>query len=794
MRMHGRTPPRPAASGPIRPVAVSEEELRRRIAADPSRAADWQQLGNLCAAGNRHAEAADAYARAIEAGASAVALAGPRALALSGAGRAAEAVQVAAAAQARRPKDFALTNLLGVLLKRAGRLEDAVPVLEAARRLDPRSISPLQNLGNVYELLGRPRDAGAAFQAALKLSPRDGEVHRLHGRALLHLGDAAAAAQSLERALSLDPQNRPAFLDLIGALLELRQFDRAAAWIARVGEARPGDDEVLLMQARLLIRTGRIAEAKAVIESAIAANPRNWQSYLMLARQHGDGNRKAANETLRRGLDACPGDPRLLADLIDSLSRSRYSDEGEHIEASYALACQLLAEHPGAARQHSKPLRTIFMRCLDVDRLDATGALQALAPAWVAENNVAALHYELGRVATLEDRIQIVEWHRAWGRRTAASIVRAEPLAMPALSGGRPVRVGFMSSDLRTHPVSYFALQLLEMFDRERFEVFCYSFYEGARDKVQAHIEAQVTGFRWWPRKPDADVADGIAADGLDILFELGGSTAMNKLNVMAYRPARIGASWLGYPHSAGFEQIDLILTDPYIRPDDPRLLIERPFELPESWVSLGRLGFHDAPIDPDLPELRRGYLTFGTMNNPYKMTRACLDGWAAVLRAVPGSRFLFVRPEGRTKPFVENARTAFASRDVDPDRLEFIGIRGDHLKHYNAIDIALDSFPHTGGTTTCETLWMGVPVVAMIGPGFPERLSYSNLSNAGLGELAVRSVDDYVATAVALAADRPRRRRLRHGLRDMIRSHPLGQVECWVQGFYAKVEEVVRA
>ena len=146
-------------------------------------------------------------------------------------------------------------------------------------------------------------------------------------------------------------------------------------------------------------------------------------------------------------------------------------------------------------------------------------------------------------------------------------------LATPALDTGRKIRIGFMSSDLRDHPVAYFALPLLLGYDRSRFEVFCYSFYERERDPVQAEIEASVDAFRWWPRRRTAEVAEGIAGDGLDMLFELGGTTAMNKLAVMAHRPARIGASWLGYPHSAGLETIDYILVDPYIRPADPRLL-----------------------------------------------------------------------------------------------------------------------------------------------------------------------------------------------------------------------------
>lgn len=746
-----------------------------------------------CAQAGRHAEAAEAFAQAIKAGASAVALAAPYALALCAAGRPQEAVEVAAAARARRPKDFALANLLGVMLKRAGRLREAIPVLEAARRLDPRSISPCQNLGNVHDLLGEDREAAAAFQAGLRIEPRNAELWRLHGRALRKAGDTEAAVASLERAFAIAPRELNGILDLFGALLDRGQLDRAAACIARARQVRPGDPALDVMEARIHLRAGRLAEGKALLERVIAVAPGEPNANLMLARLHGDGDRKAANEALRRGLAHNPGSAVLTERLIDSLSRSRYGDETEHLQEAYGFACRLLASDPDEVRSRARSLRTVFQRCLDLDRLDATGKLEELAPRWVAEDYVAALHYELGQVVSLEDRLRIVEWHREWGRRKARHITPVTPLPQPALATGRPIRIGFMSSDLRNHPVSYFALPLLKSFDRDRFEVFCYSFYEGERDRVQAHIERRVTGFRWWPRRPDAEVAAGIAADGLDILFELGGSTAMNKLDVMAHRPARIGASWLGYPHSAGFEAIDYILTDPYIRPKDPRLLIERPFEMPETWVSLGALGFHDVPIEDGLPEERRGYLTFGTMNNPYKFTRPCLDAWAAVLRAVPGSRFLFVRPEGRVPAFIANARAAFGARDVDPDRLEFIGIRGDHLKHYNAIDIALDSFPHVGGTTTCETLWMGVPVVSLVGPGFPERLSYSNLSNAGLGDLAVFSVEDYVSSAVALAADRERRRLLRRELRGMIRNRPLGQVERFVRAFYAKVAEVVR-
>ena len=574
------------------------------------------------------------------------------------------------------------------------------------------------------------------------------------GRTLRTSGDRKAAVAAFERALALGQPQLDLLTDLVGTLADLGEDDRAFGVIERGRQMRGGDPQLDILQARLSFPAGPAGGSaspgrKGSGSDAGQCGCRHAAGAPAWRRQPGSGEYRAAP-----GLTANPQSVMLLTRLIENLTRSRYGDEAQHLQEAYELSCRLLQTDPGSALAHAKALRTAFLRCLDHDRLEASGRLADLVPRWIADGEIAGLHYELGNVHSMQDRLDIVEWHRAWGRREARTIMPLTLPAAPALATGRKLRIGFMSSDLRDHPVTYFALPLLEQYDRDRVEVFCYSFNERERDPVQVHIEQQVTGFRWWPRRPSAEVAAGIAEDALDMLFELGGTTAMNKLDVMTYRPARIGASWLGYPHSAGLEAIDYILVDPYIRPSDPRLLIEQPFVLAESWVALSRMGFSDVPIEASLPEERRGALTFGTMNNPYKFTRACLDAWAAVLRAVPDSRFLFVRPEARTPAFVANVRAAFAARDVDPDRIDYVGVRGRHMPHYNSIDIALDSLPHVGGTTTCETLWMGVPCVSLVGPGCAERLSYSNLTNAGVGDLAVFSVEDYVQTAATLAAD----------------------------------------
>jgi predicted O-linked N-acetylglucosamine transferase (SPINDLY family) len=790
-------PPSASQAAASRPAAAekdaaAERALRARLATGAGAAAEWQQLALILARTGRAAEAADAFARAVAAGAAPLPLALPRAQVLSAAGRHAEAAEVLQQAQRARPKDANLANALGVMLKRAGRLDEALSVLEQARRLDPRSAAVCQNLGNLLEMRGDRAAAAAAFAAGTQLDPRSAELWRLRARMHLALGDRAAALAGFERSLALDPRNRAVAAQIGQMLIEAGDQEGALRVAERLRAQLPDDPAVDILNARIQLRAHRVAEAIATLEAVEARHPGHREANLLLARIHGDGDRRQANAALERALAAAPDDFEVLDLLVESLSRSRHDSEAAHLERAYAVALRLMALHPDKIARAARSLRTVFQRVLDVDRLAATGTLASLGPMWMAEGRISALHYELGAVETLEDRLRIVEWHRQWGRRQQAGITPVAPLARPALHVARKLRVGLMSSDLRHHPVTYFALPLIEQYDRDRVQLFCYSFYEGERDRVQAHIEDKADAFRWWPRKPNPDVAAGIAQDGLDILFELGGSTAMNKLDVMAYRPARLGASWLGYPHSAGLEAIDYILTDPYIRPADPRLLIEQPFEMPQSWVTLSRLGFSDQmPIEDGTPEQRRGVLTFGTMNNPYKYTPACLDAWAAVLRAVPASRFLFVRPEASSDAFQRNARHAFARRDVDPDRLDFVGIRGRHLPHYNSIDIALDSLPHVGGTTTCEALWMGVPTVTLVGPGFPERLSYSNLSNAGLGELCAFSVEEYVQKAAALAADRAKRAYWRRELRAMIRRHPLGDTQRYVDAFYAKAAEV---
>ena len=706
---------------------------------------------------------------------------------------AANAQAEAEALVAMAPKDWRAVNALGVALKRQGRPADAVAEFEKAAKLNRKTHSPWINLGNVHRDLRQHDQAIDAYRKALQLAPKDADTIRLLGATLCDAGRTDEGLATLGRAIMLDARNAESFHDRAVALYNAGRIPEAARDTDRALALRPDSLAYLRLRGAVERRLGRLQDSRQTYEKILQQRPddvRTLQLYASLC-SLSLGDHKTANEALRRALSLRPGDVRMAAQLCRVLMESRYGDEGKFIDEANAIAGPLV-EAAIPPVECVDDLQGAFLRTADFAHGERLGPKDKLYDYWIKTDNIGALHNQLGRVRTMEDRYTLVDYHRAWGKAVSARVrpLPPRPLRPPA---GRKIRIGIMSSDLRNHPVSYFALPIIEHYDRAGFEIYCYSFYPQAPDAVQAHIAKNVSEFRLMSDLSNEDVAAKIAGDELDILFELGGTTRYNRLQVMAHRPAPVQVSWLGYPHSAGLSEIDYILVDPYLQPADPKLLIERPFTMPESWVCLGRLGFHDElRIEPGIPEERAGHLTFGTANNPYKFSEDLMALWARVMAQVPGSRFLFIRPEAGSAAFRRNIGQALERHGIAPDRLDFVPIRGAHMPHYNRIDIALDTAPHTGGTTTCESLWMGVPTVTLVGPAFFERLSYSNLSNAGLGDLCAQTPDAYVEIAVRLAAERERRRDLRQGMRARIRAHPLGQTERWVRNFEAVTRQAV--
>ncbi|WP_411287294.1 tetratricopeptide repeat protein, partial [Phenylobacterium sp.] len=631
------------------------------------------------------------------------------------------------------------------------------------------------------------------FAKLARQDPRNPEFQRQLGRALMLQGKRDQAMFRARQAVSLKKDFVDAWLDQVGALNEEHRKDEALAMCERAVAANPGDPRLMEAKAIILRRAGQYQAAEAYLVGLLPDHDDQGWLHFQLGGLLADSDRERGNVHLRKAVALEPENPDYLMQLIEDLERTRTGDEGGHIEESYQLALTALRFKGRFTPGHTKVLNEVFIRVCDFDRLAELGDFKSLGRGWAESGRHTALLKQLARVETHEDRLELLEQHRIWGRDVEALAATRPVHRPPPLPRGGKIRLGFMSSDLRRHPVAYFAAPLFEHVDNERFEVFCYSFYQGQIDVMQEFITSKVTAFRWQPEISTPQAAQMIADDQLDMLIELGGTTHMNKLDVMAYRPAPQQASWLGYPHSAGLSTIDFLVCDPYAVPPAADLLVETPLMMPHTWLVLGQQVFSDAhPLAETLPQDRNGFITYGTANNPHKYSRDVLKTWARVVAATPDSRFAVIRPEGSSASFRKNILAHFEAEGVGAERVIFHTVRGRHMPFYNEVDITLDPFPLTGGTTTAESLWMGVPLISLVGEAFYERLSYSILSNAGLGDLCVTDKDQYLKAALALAADRDRLLALRKGLRDQIRRSPLGQPEAFARDFYDMIAKAV--
>ena len=465
------------------------------------------------------------------------------------------------------------------------------------------------------------------------------------------------------------------------------------------------------------------------------------------------------------------------------------ADEGARLQAAVELVLGVLPDLPEPARPTAS---RILWRAGQYEAANGLGDLTSLGRYAATHGEPVQLLHQLPKVASDADRLELIHQHRLWAQGLEA-IAAAHPIERPARAPRDKLRLGLFSSDLRHHVVAFFAQPLFQHLD-PRFELYAYSAWRGDPDVAQQWLASRTAAFRILP-EDDRAAAQMIAADDLDLLVEMGGPTSLSRPGVLAYKPARRQASWLGYPHSLGLSAIDYFVADPVVAPPRCEFLLEAPLLMPDAWVCLAPAAFQAEPAPvPEAPAARNGCLTFGTANDPYKFSPRLLAAWARVVAAVPGSRFMIVRPEAGAPVFREAIARAFAAEGVGADRLDFRPVRGGVRALYAQIDIALDTFPLTGGATTCDALWMGAPTVSLIGPAPCERLSASLLTAAGLGDLVAGSETEFQAIAVALAADTARLTEIRRTLRGSIRSRPLGQADRFAADFYDLMARTIGA
>ncbi len=340
---------------------------------------------------------------------------------------------------------------------------------------------------------------------------------------------------------------------------------------------------------------------------------------------------------------------------------------------------------------------------------------------------------------------------------------------------GRRIRIGYVSGDFRSHSVSFFMAGIIRSHDRGAFEIFCYS-TTLAPDGRTENFRQLAEHFADLSTCSDAEAAARIEADGIDLLMDLGGHTSGNRLGIFALRPAPVQATYLGYPATTGCPFMDFRLVDALTDPEGSEgFSTEHLVRLPAPFLCYDPHPAFPPPGSP--PVLVNGHITFGSFNHSSKISGETLDLWSRILAGVPGSR-LFLKARAFSDSAVcDRFGEAFSGRGIDPARISFSGLLEgvqEHLAAYGRVDLALDTFPYNGTTTTCEALWMGVPVISLVGSLHAARVGHTLLSAVGLGELAATSAEDYVALAMTFSEDTAQLARLRGQLQRVVEHSPL--------------------
>jgi predicted O-linked N-acetylglucosamine transferase (SPINDLY family) len=598
----------------------------------------------------------------------------------------------------------------------------------------PDDAAAQSNLGRELRSLGELDAAAMRFRRALAAKPDFADAHNNLGAVLQDLGQLDEAVTCYRRAVTIKPDFADAHANLARTLLDLWQFNDAEASFRRAIEINPN---LVVAHNRLgvvLRRLGQHDAAAASHRRALEIDPDHASAHNNLGIALRElGQLDAAMASYRRALEIDPDFAPAYINLGGALEDLWRFDDAV---ASFRRALQIDPD--------STAVRSTLL-CLQQYLLD------------VPAESLLAEARQFGDLVA-----QRASAHTDWAN-------------IP--DGERCLRVGLVSPDLCSHPVGYFLESVVTGLMSNaagRVEIAAYM-TNTAVDEVTERIKACCSVWRPVAGVSDKRLAQQIRDDGIDILIDLSGHTVHNRLSLFAWKPAPVQVSWLGYFATTGVAAMDYLIADPWTLPESEEAnFTEKIWRLPET-----RLCFTAPDVDIDvapLPALSNGHITFGCFQNPNKIGDAVVTLWARVLQAVPGSRlFLKTKQFGETR-VLKAVIERFAARGIDADRLAIEGFspREEYLAAYHRVDISLDSFPFPGGTTTVESLWMGVPVLTLAGASFLARQGVGLLMNAGLPDWIAADENGYVARAVEHARDLPHLAALRKGLRQQVLNLPI--------------------
>ncbi|HEY7673265.1 MAG TPA: tetratricopeptide repeat protein [Gammaproteobacteria bacterium] len=578
--------------------------------------------------------------------------------------------------------------------------------------------------------------------------------------------------QSVDEAFALALRQHQA-----GRLLEAERGYR------QILQRLPDHSDSLHLLGVIALQTGNPEAALTLVERAVALRPdgavyrNNLGQVLERLGRYDDAAR-----AYEAAIELDPADAEAVNNLGHVLHRQ------DRLAAAEARYRDAIRRNPAYAEPHTN-LGNLLK---DRGELDAAIAAYrravALRPdlSYLHSNLLLTLHYHAGFSPA-----DIAREHQTWADRHVAPLARARRPHENDSDPDRRLRIGYVSPDFREHPVARFLLPLLREHDREQVEVFTYSDVT-TPDAVTDLLRNHVDRWRDVALLGDEQLADAVRADGIDILVDLAAHSAHNRLLMFARKPAPVQVTYLAYCSTTGVDAIDYRVTDRFLDPPgEASHYTETSIHLPHCYWCYCAPPLQDS-AQPST-ERRAGPPTFGCLNNFAKVTDVTLELWARLLRRVPEARLLVY---ARAETHHDRVRRALREGGVEESRAAFVGYQrlADYLATYGLIDVALDPYPYGGGTTTCDALWMGVPVVSLAGRTAVSRAGSTLLSNVGLEQLVARNEDQYVELAAGLIRDASGLAALRRELRARIESSPVMDAKQFARDVEAAFRSVWRA
>jgi protein O-GlcNAc transferase len=664
----------------------------------------------------------------------------------------------------------------------ASRMAEAESGYRRILAASPDHPDALHLLGVLEQQRGKLDEAVALFERAIRGKPRAAAFHRNLGTALFSLGKTAEAEKHHRLALSLNPDFPEAHHSLAEALRTRQQFVEAEAHYRKALALRPSFAFAQNGLGLCLAAQGRFAEAEAAYRASLSADGKFHQASVNLARALELQRRpKEAEEEYKRALAI---DPVSLAANVNLGNLLKEEGRTTDAQAAYKVA---LRHHPNNPAAHNNIANLYKDQGLVAKALEHFRHAISLDPRFGAahHNVLLTLHYIPGPTPE-----EIFAAHRDWGLRQVMKTAPHTNTRDPE----RRLRIGYLSPDFRRHPVASFIEPVIAAHNRGQVEVFCYA-AQLTPDRVTERIKTLPDHWREIGAMDPESAAALIRKDQIDVLVELAGHTANNRLFLCARKPAPVQASYLGYPDTTGLPAMDFRITDAVADPAGAeRFAVERLVRLPGC-----HLCFRPSDEAPEVgsPPLRReGRVTFGSFNMLAKMNPPLLARWAKILAAVPDSRLVLKAAPFKDESTRRHFHAIFQGNGIAPERVELrrhLPKAGDHFALYNEIDVALDTDPYNGVTTTCEALWMGVPVVTRRGQIHVSRVASSLLTAIGMTDTIVESEDEYVARAVALAAAPDKLEEMRKSLRPRMAASPLVDAKAFTQKLEAGYRAIWR-